>query len=221
MNPYYKLSGLQSLWNPLPRETAERYFEDAQKGLRTLWSHYYKNRVISGEQPPAPRPPHNLDRILRWAATSQAGPTAGSQDASSQITATEAAPSQAPSQSQRNLRNRGQQHEPASPPLDELEIYLREPAINPELFKEDAISWWREVGSKRFPRLSLLASDLLSIPSSTSSVERQFNSTGAMVTPKRSSLSRVTICQAQCVKSWRQHGIYTASVDWERALPID
>jgi hypothetical protein len=169
--------------------------------------------MISGEQPPAPRPPHNLDRILRWAVTSQAGPTAGSQDASSQITATEAAPSQAPSQLQQNLRNHGQQHEPALPPLNKLEIYLREPVINPELFKEDAISWWRKVESKRFLRLNLLAFDLLLIPLSTSSVKRQFNSTNAIITPKRSSLSRVTICQAQCVKSWRQHGIYTASVN--------
>jgi hypothetical protein len=225
MNPYYKLSGLQSLWEPLPREIAERYFEDAQEGLQTLWSQQYRNREIPGEQPLIPRPPHSLNRRLRWAATSQASQTAGSQDATSQITAYEAASSraasQATSQSQRNSRNRGQQHEPAPLPLDELEIYLREPVIDPELFKEDAISWWREVGSKRFPRLSLLASDLLSIPSSTSSIERQFNSTGAMVTPKRSSLSRVTICQAQSLKSWRQQRIYTANADWERALPIE
>jgi hypothetical protein len=196
MNPYYKLSGIQSLWEPLPREIAERYFEDAQEGLRTLWSNHYKNREIPGEQPLIPRPSHSLNRRLRWAATSKAGQTASSRDANSQITANEAATGQATSQSQRNSRNRRHQHRPAPLPLDELEIYLHEPVIDPELFKEDTISWWREVGSKSFPRLSLLASDFLSIPSSTSSVERQFNSTGAMVTPKRGNMSRVTICQA-------------------------
>jgi hypothetical protein len=130
MNPYYKLSGLQSLWKPLPREIAEHYFEDAQEGLRTLWSHYYKNKKIPGEQPLIPRPPHSLNRRLRWAATSQAGQTASRRDATSQPT----------SQSQKNSRNRGHQHRPAPLPLDELEIYLREPVIDPELFKENTIS---------------------------------------------------------------------------------
>jgi hypothetical protein len=221
MNPYCKLSGLRSLWSPLPSATAERYFEDAQEGLRALWSQNYKNREISGEQQPTIiRHPNAIDRRLRWAATSQTGQTAGSQNPISQITANEAVMSQATSQLQRNLRNRGQQHGPAYPPLDELEIYLLEPVIDPELFYEDPISCWREVGSKRFPRLSLLASDLLSIPSSTAFVERQFNSIGAMATPKRNSLGRVIICQAQSLKCWRQQGIYTASQDWERALPI-
>jgi hypothetical protein len=68
----------------------------------------------------------SLNRRLRWAATSQASQTAGNQNATSQL--------------QRNSRNRGQQHEPAILPLDELEIYLRKPVIDPELFKKNAIS---------------------------------------------------------------------------------
>jgi outer membrane receptor for ferrienterochelin and colicin len=94
----------------------------------------YKNREISGEKPLIPRPPHSLNRRLRWAATNQASQTAGSQDATSQITAYETASSQATSQSQQNSRNRGPHHEPAPLPLDELEIYLREPVIDSELF---------------------------------------------------------------------------------------
>jgi hypothetical protein len=74
----------------------------------------------------------------------QSNCSAGSQDTTSQIIAYKAAFSQAASQAisqlQRNSRNRGQQHEPAPLLLDKLEIYLREPIIDPKLFKENAIS---------------------------------------------------------------------------------
>jgi hypothetical protein len=42
-----------------------------------------------------------------------------------------------------------------------------------------------------------------------------------MVTPKKGNLSRVTIYQAQLLRSWRQQKIYTAITNWEQASPVD
>jgi hypothetical protein len=204
MNPFCKLEGLRSLWAPLPVDTANRFYNDAKEGLQALWSQHYKDREIPGDlqlQLSAGRYRNMIDRRLRWAAASQS--------ANSQINSSQTASSQSASQSQHSLRNRGRQqpqqyYRPETLP-DELKLYLRQSTVDGELFDDDPIKWWRNVGNRRFPRLSFLASDLLSIPSSTAAIERQFNSTGSMVTPKRNRLSRVVICQAQSLRSWRRH----------------
>jgi hypothetical protein len=211
MNPFCKLEGLRSLWAPLPAATARRFYRDAEEGLQTLWSQHYKSREIPDDlQLPVGNYRNAMDRRMRWAAASQ---SASSQISGSQTTA---------SQSQHSLRNRGQQHQQPRPEIlpDELDKYLRAPTEDPGLFNDDPIGWWRDVGAKKFPRLGFLASDLLSIPSSTAEIERQFNSTGSMVTPKRNRLSRVIICQAQSLKAWRRQHIYRASEDWEQSLPL-
>jgi hypothetical protein len=123
--------------------------------------------------------------------------------------------------SQHSLRSHGpqQQHRPATL-LDELDRYLREPIEDPRSYDDDPIKWWRNIGTKRFPRLSFLASDLLSIPSSTAVVERQFSRTESIVTPKRNRLSRIIICQAQSLRFWRQQQTYWATEYWEQTLPL-
>jgi hypothetical protein len=146
---------------------------------------------------------------MRWAAARE---SVNSQNSGSQA---------ASSQSQHSLRSHGpqQQHRPATL-LDELDRYLREPIEDPRSCDDDPIKWWRNIGTKRFPRSSFLASDLLSFPSSTAVVERQFNSTGSMVTPKRNRLSRIIICQAQSLRIRRQQQIYWATEYWEQTLPL-
>jgi hypothetical protein len=202
------------LWALLPAATATRFYNDAKEGLETLWLQHYKGREIPNE--PQPQIPadrnRNIIRRKRQRATNRQPAT--SQFSSSQATS---------SQSQHSLRNRGRpphphRHRPEVP-LDELTQYLKEPVIDEELFDDDPIKWWRDVGAKRFPRLSYLASDLLSIPSSTATVERQFNSAGGMVTPLRNRLGRVIIGQAQSLKMWRRQQIYRASDHWRQALP--
>jgi hypothetical protein len=58
---------------------------------------------------------------------------------------------------------------------DELDKYLSEPPVPANLYNGDSIAWLREVGSRRFPKLSFLAADLLSIPPSVGSTERLFS----------------------------------------------
>jgi hypothetical protein len=103
---------------------------------------------------------------------------------------------------------------------DELEAYLKEDLVDPRPYKGDPTLWWRNIGAKWFPRLSYLAADLLSVPSSTASIERQSSSVGAMITPSRCRLNQVTIARAQSLRSWRASGVYKVSSDWQRAIPV-
>ncbi|KAJ3552947.1 hypothetical protein NPX13_g10996 [Xylaria arbuscula] len=98
--------------------------------------------------------------------------------------------------------------------IDELETYLQEPPVDIDHYMRDPLVWWRDIGQKRFPQLSIMASDFLSIPSSTAETERQFNSTGDMISVRRTRLRRHVIGAAQCIRSWSKRGIY------EPALPL-
>jgi hypothetical protein len=93
---------------------------------------------------------------------------------------------------------------------DELNCYLGKPTVDGKLYQEDPVIWWRDVGSKEFPKLSQLASDLLSIPSSTSSTDQQFRSIDAIPGPGEGGLDRATLTRAQLLKAWRHRGAYKA-----------
>lgn len=60
---------------------------------------------------------------------------------------------------------------------------------------------------KEYPRLSIMATDYLSIPAMTAETERLFSSCGRMTTPLRNHIDGVTIMMAQCLRSWEKEGI--------------
>ena len=109
---------------------------------------------------------------------------------------------------------------------DELARYLAEPPCNLRVYKYDPLKWWQEVGQLQYPRLSYMATDLLTIPSSTAETERQFSSTGRMMTPMRSRMKRHVVDMGQSIRSWSMAGIYTPGLplnlcedhDWEQVL---
>ncbi|KAM5526912.1 hAT family dimerization domain protein [Fusarium oxysporum f. sp. phaseoli] len=92
------------------------------------------------------------------------------------------------------------------PVQDELDQYLSEPPVDNIAYKVDPIAWWRDVGAVRFPRLSFMAVDFLTIASSSSETERDFSSCGRMVTPLRCRLRRHIVAMAQCLCSWSKAG---------------
>ncbi|KJZ68756.1 hypothetical protein HIM_11854 [Hirsutella minnesotensis 3608] len=100
------------------------------------------------------------------------------------------------------------------PAQDELDQYLAEPPVDNIAYKADPIAWWRDVGAVRFPRLSYMAVDFLTIASSSAETERTFSSCGRMITPLRSRLRRHIVAMAQCLRSWSKAGIY------QPALPL-
>lgn len=91
---------------------------------------------------------------------------------------------------------------------DELGVYLTEPPVAIQHYAKDPVAWWQDIGAKRFPRLSYMATDYLTIPSAQAATERQFNSVGAMISPRRSRLDRSLVAMAQCLRSWNQTGAY-------------
>lgn len=91
---------------------------------------------------------------------------------------------------------------------DELAVYLAEPLVATQRYTKDPVAWWQDIGVKRFPRLSYMAVDYLTIPSAQAATERQFNSVGTMISARRCRLDRLLVAMAQCLRSWNQTGAY-------------
>ncbi|XP_057454160.1 zinc finger BED domain-containing protein DAYSLEEPER-like [Lotus japonicus] len=91
----------------------------------------------------------------------------------------------------------------------ELDEYLEEPLL-PGVEEFDILSWWRENGL-RYPTLSRIASDVLSIPISTVSAEFVFDTEIRKMDSYRSSLGSLTLESLICAKDWFQ----------SKSLPID
>ena len=90
---------------------------------------------------------------------------------------------------------------PRARPKDKLDDFTSSTTIdidNPRL-------WWIQ-HQKDYPRLSVMALDLLAIPAMSSEVERVFSSTGLMITDRRNRLKEDIIEAVECMKSWQSNG---------------
>lgn len=93
------------------------------------------------------------------------------------------------------------------PSLDEYERYCRTwRRADPQLYQENPYLWWK-AHEQEYPRLSRMASDVLSIPAMSAQTEREFSSCGRMIGPLRTRLDRRGIAMSQCVRSWKACGI--------------
>ncbi|CAK8535648.1 unnamed protein product [Lathyrus sativus] len=82
----------------------------------------------------------------------------------------------------------------------ELTEYLEEP-LEPNVQEFNVLSWWRINGSK-YPTLSRMASDILSMPVSTISSDSIFNTEIRKMDSYRSSLDSLTLEALICTKDW-------------------
>ena len=98
----------------------------------------------------------------------------------------------------------------SSPVSDEYEQYVQTFTLADEKYKFAPLIWWKE-NEKKYPNLSRMPSDLLSIPSMSAETERSFSSAGKMVSPLRTRLDRRTIGMAQSMRSWSREGIVLPS----------
>jgi len=89
---------------------------------------------------------------------------------------------------------------------DEFEDYCNgEPY---DLGKITALWWWsREEHQKRWPRLSAMALDILSIPAMSDEPERVFSGARRTISWERAQLGPETIERLECLKHWEQSGI--------------
>ncbi|XP_056682441.1 zinc finger BED domain-containing protein RICESLEEPER 2 [Spinacia oleracea] len=85
-------------------------------------------------------------------------------------------------------------------PKSELALYLEEPRV-PRANNLDIIDYWRSC-QLRFPVLSVMARDLLSIPISTVASESAFSVGGKILDPVRSSLKSSVVESLICLRDW-------------------
>jgi len=201
-HPCKKWSALDQLWGQLPSRQSTLWKDEYRNSMRAIWEEQYMNKDVSDELSELSTCNNEgLSYIERRLAMR-------SRPASQQP------PPSLPATQRRCLGRQVQQPE-VTVQQDELAQYLSEPPVTNIAFKNDPIAWWRDVGVGRFPRLSYMAVDFLTIASSSAETERDFSSVGRMITPLRSRLRRSFVARAQCLRSWGKAGIYKPSIQFD------
>jgi hypothetical protein len=89
---------------------------------------------------------------------------------------------------------------------DEYEDYNSQEPYDPG--KQGALKWWlQDAQRQRWPRLSLMAIDILSIPPMSDEQERVFSGARRTVSWDRGQLEPETIEMRECLKHWKRSGI--------------
>jgi len=110
----------------------------------------------------------------------------------------------------RRLLNTAAPYLSESPAADEFDRYFQTFTPADDKYQFAPLLWWKE-NEMKYPNLSRMASDLLSIPSMSAETERSFSSAGKMVSPLRTRLDRHTIGMAQSMRSWSREGVILLS----------
>jgi hypothetical protein len=88
---------------------------------------------------------------------------------------------------------------------DEYEMYISQ---NPIQISGSALDWWlHDEQQQRWPRLSQMAIDLLSIPAMSDEPERVFSGARRTISWDRMQLGRENIEKIECLKSWMRNNI--------------
>lgn len=85
----------------------------------------------------------------------------------------------------------------------ELDQYLEE-SLMPRSQDFDVLGWWR-INRSKYPTLSKMASDILSIPVCTVTPDSVFDTTPRNLDSHRSSLRPITLEALSCAKDWLQY----------------
>lgn len=97
---------------------------------------------------------------------------------------------------------------------DEYEVYCREPV----LMVSDPLKWWLESAQRRrFPNLSMMAIDILSIAPMSTETERLFSKAKLTVTDQRGSMNIETLNLLECLRSWDRSTLIVPS---EVGIPL-
>lgn len=195
-NPAKKWGLLDRLWSRLPSRKANSWRLDYEEKLLEIWETYREREVDSEVLATADEVP--MDYIERRLARSVAGST---------FTQTSSSTASNPRKSTRKTK----QTTVMATTDDEYARYCAEDIINSHHYRSRPIDWWKN-NANRYPRLSLMAVDMLTIPSSSAESERTFSSAGRMMAPLRNRARREIVAMAQCIRSWSRAGIYTPSL---------
>ncbi|WJZ98159.1 hypothetical protein VitviT2T_016708 [Vitis vinifera] len=86
----------------------------------------------------------------------------------------------------------------------ELDQYLEE-SVLPRVHEFDLLGWWK-LNKLKYPTLSKMARDILSIPVSSVAVESIYDTVGKEMDEYRNSLRPETVEALICAKDWLQYG---------------
>ncbi|OAQ58072.1 hypothetical protein VFPPC_11385 [Pochonia chlamydosporia 170] len=195
-NPAKKWRLLDRLWSRVPSRKTETWRSEYEEKLLEIWEN--KEREV-GCEVFASTDGASMDYIERRLARSVAGPPG-----------TQTSPFAASSRRGKSTRKTKQSAAGAMAD-DEYARYCAEDVVNSHHYRSRPIDWWK-INGHRYSRLSLMAVDMLTIPSSSAESERTFSSSGRMMVPLRSRLRREIVAMAQCIRSWSKAGIYTPSL---------
>ena len=95
---------------------------------------------------------------------------------------------------------------------DEYDSWLKEPMWTSDQHKEGptAVQYWLSLKPK-YPHLSRLAIDVLTIPASSSDCERVFAGTGDILEPQRRKIGAQLLAALVCLQRWTRAGFTTPS----------
>ncbi|KAG9385509.1 Dimer-Tnp-hAT domain containing protein [Pyrenophora tritici-repentis] len=95
---------------------------------------------------------------------------------------------------------------------DEYDSWLKEPIWTSDQHKEGptAVQYWLSLKPK-YPHLSRLAIDVLTIPASSSDCERVFTGTGDIIEPQRRKIGAQLLAALVCLQRWTRAGFTTPS----------
>lgn len=97
---------------------------------------------------------------------------------------------------------------------DEYEDYISE---QPYAISVSSLQWWsQDQQRKRWPRLSLMAMDILSIPAMSDEPERVFSGARRTISWERMQFGPESIEKVECLKSWHQSGIMIEELEIAR-----
>lgn len=100
---------------------------------------------------------------------------------------------------------------PAMSELDEYKCFITQTPIAIDCAP---LSWWlREEQSQRYPRLSKMAIDILSIPAMSAEPERVFSGARRTISWDRCQLGSRTVEKSECMKSWVKKWDYARDSD--------
>jgi hypothetical protein len=94
---------------------------------------------------------------------------------------------------------------------DEFEDYNLMDSCDPG--KQGALAWWyQDIQRQRWPRLSLMAIDILTIPAMSDEPERVFSGGRRTVSWDRGQMLPETLEQRECLKHWKRSGLINGFV---------
>ena len=94
---------------------------------------------------------------------------------------------------------------------DEYDRYLHEPLVNKSTIKRP-LQWWLDpIQRSRYPYLSIMALDILSIPAMSADTERLFSQAKLTLSTQRQNMDARSLEILQCLQNWDRSSLIASN----------